>query len=89
MRLPQGDLPAAIAALERARDLARAWHIAGLLPWIMPELGAAYARSGRVVEALAVLEEVLAQAASQGMVARGVAPPGLPGRGAARGRAAG
>jgi DNA-binding NtrC family response regulator/predicted ATPase len=70
VRLLQGDLPAAIAALERARDLARAWHIAGLLPWIMPELGAAYARSGRVVEALAVLEEVLAQAASQSIVAQ-------------------
>jgi tetratricopeptide (TPR) repeat protein len=68
VRLLQGDLPGAIVALERARDLSRTWHIPGLLTWTMPDLGAAYARSGRVVEALAVLEEVLTRAASQGVV---------------------
>jgi tetratricopeptide (TPR) repeat protein len=66
--LLQGDLPAAIAALERARDLCRAWHSPGLLPWVMADLGAAYARSGRVVEALSVLDEVPAEAASQGVL---------------------
>ena len=68
VHLTQGDLPTVIAVLERARELCQAWQIPGMLPWAMQDLGAAYARSGRVIEALAVLEEALSRAASQGVV---------------------
>jgi tetratricopeptide (TPR) repeat protein len=68
VRLLHGDLHAAIAALEHAHDLSRAWRIPGFLPLVLSDLGAAYARSGRVDEALAFLEEVLAQSASQGVL---------------------
>jgi transcriptional regulator with AAA-type ATPase domain/tetratricopeptide (TPR) repeat protein len=68
VRLIQGDLPSAIAVLERARELCQAWHIPSTLTWAMPDLGAAYAQSGRVTEALTVLEDALARAASQGVV---------------------
>jgi tetratricopeptide (TPR) repeat protein len=68
VRLIQGDLHAAITALERARDLSQVWHL-GLLPLIMSDLGAAYARSGRVIEALPLLKAALAGAATQGRVA--------------------
>src|SRR5262249_12380113 len=68
VRLIQGDLPAAIAVLERARELCRTWDFPSTLTWALPDLGAAYTRSGRVIEALAVLEEALARAASQGVV---------------------
>src|SRR5262249_51910496 len=57
VRLIQGDLPAAIAVLERARELCRTWDFPSTLTWALPDLGAAYTRSGRVIEALAVLEE--------------------------------
>jgi transcriptional regulator with AAA-type ATPase domain/tetratricopeptide (TPR) repeat protein len=68
VRLLQGDLHAAIAALEHAHDLSRAWRIPGFPPLILSDLGGAYVQSGRVDEALAVLEEVLGQAASQGVL---------------------
>jgi DNA-binding NtrC family response regulator/tetratricopeptide (TPR) repeat protein len=68
VRLLQGNLHAAIAALEHAHDLSRAWRIPGFPPFLLSDLGAAYSRSGRVDEALAVLEEVLAQARSQGVL---------------------
>jgi tetratricopeptide (TPR) repeat protein len=68
VHLLQGDLHAAIAALEHAHDLSRVWRIPGFPLLVLSDLGAAYARSGRVDEALSFLEEVRAQSASQGVL---------------------
>jgi tetratricopeptide (TPR) repeat protein len=60
----QGDLPRAIAMLERGLDLCRSWHIRLLFPGVASDLGVAYALSGRITEALPLLERAVEQAAS-------------------------
>jgi tetratricopeptide (TPR) repeat protein len=60
--LDQGDFHRSILALERGLDLCQSWDIPALIPQVARALGTAYALSGRVTEALPLLE----QAASQG-----------------------
>jgi tetratricopeptide (TPR) repeat protein len=62
--LRQGDLPRAIAVLERSMDLCRVWHIRLLFPGVASDLGVAYALSDRIAEALSLLEHAVEQAAA-------------------------
>lgn len=55
----QGDLPQAIAALERALDLCRTYEFALFQPRACGHLGAAYALSGRPVEAIPLLVQAI------------------------------
>jgi tetratricopeptide (TPR) repeat protein len=60
--LDQGDVHRGIPVLERGLELCQTWDIPTLFPQVTRALGTAYALSGRVPEALPLLE----QAASQG-----------------------
>jgi tetratricopeptide (TPR) repeat protein len=60
--LDQGDFHRGILVLERGLELCQAWDIPTLFPQVARALGTAYALSGRVSEALPLLE----QAASKG-----------------------
>ena len=62
--LCQGNLPRAIAELERSLAVCRARSIGDWFPYIASSLGIAYLLSGRRVEALPLLEEVVAQRAA-------------------------
>jgi DNA-binding SARP family transcriptional activator len=62
--LRKGDLPKAIAPLERGVALCRAAGIPDLFPGVAAFLGSAYAISGRAGEALALLEQAVSQAAA-------------------------
>jgi tetratricopeptide (TPR) repeat protein len=64
--LRKGDLPQAIAMLEQAWHFCQVAHITLFAPIIAANLGSAYALSGRVAEALPLLEHAVAQAASMG-----------------------
>jgi tetratricopeptide (TPR) repeat protein len=64
--LRKGDLPKATSMLERAWRFCQVAHIALFSPVIAANLGSAYALSGRVAEALPLLEQAVAQAASMG-----------------------
>jgi tetratricopeptide (TPR) repeat protein len=66
--LHQGDLPKAIAALERGMELCQVWQIYLLFPHVASPLGTAYALSGRLAEALPLLERVVEQASSMGII---------------------
>jgi DNA-binding NtrC family response regulator/tetratricopeptide (TPR) repeat protein len=72
----QGDLHKAIAMLERSMELCQVWQNQFSFPHIASPLGVAYALSGRVAEALPLLEQAVAQAASMGFmpfISRGLA----------------
>jgi class 3 adenylate cyclase/tetratricopeptide (TPR) repeat protein len=60
--LDQGDVRRGIPVLEHGLKLCQTWDIPTLFPQVTRALGTAYALSGRVLEALPLLE----QAASQG-----------------------
>jgi class 3 adenylate cyclase/tetratricopeptide (TPR) repeat protein len=60
--LRKGDFLRSIPVLERGLGLCQDWHIPALFTAVASPLGAAYALSGRVTEALSLLEE----AASKG-----------------------
>jgi class 3 adenylate cyclase/tetratricopeptide (TPR) repeat protein len=62
LALDKGDVHRGIPVLERGLGLCQHWHIATLFPTVAFVLGAAYALSGRVTDALPLLEE----AASKG-----------------------
>jgi tetratricopeptide (TPR) repeat protein len=62
--LQQGEVPQAMAALERGMALSRAENLAQLFPLVAAPLGAAYALDGRVVEAVALLEAAVEKAAA-------------------------
>jgi class 3 adenylate cyclase/tetratricopeptide (TPR) repeat protein len=64
--LHRGNPHQAIAWLERGRELCRAVGLVNLLTLVITQLGQAYARSGRVVEAISLLEECAQQTASEG-----------------------
>jgi DNA-binding NtrC family response regulator/tetratricopeptide (TPR) repeat protein len=66
--LHQGDLPKAIAVLERGMELCQMWQIHLLVPHVALPLGTAYAMSGRLAEALPLLERVVEQASSMGII---------------------
>ena len=55
--LRKGDLDKAIAALEHGLELCRVWHIGGWFGNFASHLGYAYALSGRVAEAVPLLEQ--------------------------------
>jgi DNA-binding NtrC family response regulator/tetratricopeptide (TPR) repeat protein len=61
LRLRQGDLPRAIATLERSLGLCRQWQLAALFDVIAGHLGAAYTLAGRPAEAVPLVEEALAR----------------------------
>jgi class 3 adenylate cyclase/tetratricopeptide (TPR) repeat protein len=61
LALRQGDIPQAIATLERALDLAREAYIRLTVPWVAASLGAAYTLAGRTANALSLLEQVVEQ----------------------------
>jgi tetratricopeptide (TPR) repeat protein len=64
--LRKGDLPQAIAMLERAWHFCQVAHVALFSLVIAANLGSAYALSGHVAKALPLLEQAVAQAASMG-----------------------
>jgi len=55
--LRQGDLHKAIIMLERGVELCQVWQIQLLFPYVASPLGVAYALSGRVAEAVLLLEQ--------------------------------
>ncbi|MGH7354313.1 MAG: ATP-binding protein, partial [Candidatus Rokuibacteriota bacterium] len=59
--LRQGDLPPAIAMLDKGLGLSRTWSIAVWVPRLSSALGSALALSGRLGEALPLLEDAVAQ----------------------------
>jgi class 3 adenylate cyclase/tetratricopeptide (TPR) repeat protein len=61
LSLRQGDLPTAIAMLERSLGICQVANIQLLAPTAASDLGAAYALAGRVPEALPLLEQAVAQ----------------------------
>jgi class 3 adenylate cyclase/tetratricopeptide (TPR) repeat protein len=68
LALRQGDLPKAIAMLERGLGICQVANIQLLIPFAASELGAAYALAGRISEALPLLEQAVAQATAMGRV---------------------
>ena len=68
LALCQGDLPQAVSMLERGFELCRTVDIQLWLPLLAWALGVAYARSGRVSEALPLLEHAVAQEVAMGLV---------------------
>ena len=64
LRLRQGDLPQAIAVLERSLGVCQAGDVQLVLPWVASFLGYAYALSGRLAEALPLLEQAVEQCAA-------------------------
>ena len=66
LSLRQGDLPKAIALLERGLEVCQAANIQILVPFAASDLGTAYALAGRIPEALPLLEQAVAQATAMG-----------------------
>jgi class 3 adenylate cyclase/tetratricopeptide (TPR) repeat protein len=62
--LRKGDLHKAIPALERVLELCQSWNILNWFPRVASVLGVVYALSGRVAEALPLLEQAVERAAS-------------------------
>jgi tetratricopeptide (TPR) repeat protein len=61
LALCQGDLPRALALLERAMALCQDADIPAFFPWIAPALGAAYTLDGRVADAMPLLMQAMEQ----------------------------
>jgi tetratricopeptide (TPR) repeat protein len=59
LSLRKGDLDQAIAALECGLRLCEVWNLGGWLPIVPSNLGYAYALSGRVAEAIPLLEQTV------------------------------
>jgi class 3 adenylate cyclase/tetratricopeptide (TPR) repeat protein len=57
----KGDAQQSIPFLERGLKICREWHISTLFPTVASTLGMAYARSGRIPEAVALLEQAASQ----------------------------
>jgi predicted ATPase len=64
LRLRKGDLPQAIAGLERSLGVCQAGDIQLILPFVASLLGYAYALSERLAEALPLLEQAVEQSAA-------------------------
>src|SRR4030095_3386903 len=64
LRLRKGDLPQAIAGLERSLGVCQAGDIQLFLPWVASFLGYAYALTGRLAEALPLLEQAVEHCAA-------------------------
>jgi tetratricopeptide (TPR) repeat protein len=61
LSLDKGDVPRGIPVLKRGLELCQIWDIPTLFPQGMRALGTAYALSGRVTEALPLLEQATSQ----------------------------
>jgi len=68
LALRQGDLSRAIPELERAVALCQTASIPHLLPMGMAHLGAAYTLSGRLPEAISLVQQAIAQGAAMGIM---------------------
>ena len=66
LALRQGDLPQAIAVLERGVGLCQIWDIVTWFPNMASHLGYAYALAGRIAEALPLLEQAEQRWATRG-----------------------
>jgi len=64
LHLRKGDLPQAIAMLERGLGVCQAGDIQLVLTWVASFLGSAYTLSGRLAEALPLLEQAVEQSAA-------------------------
>jgi tetratricopeptide (TPR) repeat protein len=64
VHLRRGDVGKAIPLLERGVELCRSCNLPVLFPFVASPLGAAYALSNRIAEALLLLEHAVNQAAS-------------------------
>jgi class 3 adenylate cyclase/tetratricopeptide (TPR) repeat protein len=64
LSLRKGDLPQAMAMLERSLGVCQAGDIRVILPYVASSLGYAYALSGRLTEALPLLEQAVEQSAA-------------------------
>jgi tetratricopeptide (TPR) repeat protein len=64
--LRKGDFHKAIPVLERGRELCQTAEMPAFAPWVTSTLGYAQALSGRVAEALPLLEQAMEQATSMG-----------------------
>jgi tetratricopeptide (TPR) repeat protein len=62
LALGQGDMQAAIPVFERCLGLCQTWDIAGWFAIMAAQLGYTYALSGRMSEALPLLEQAIVQA---------------------------
>jgi tetratricopeptide (TPR) repeat protein len=68
LALRQGDLPRALALLERALGLCQDADLPLYFPWIAAALGAAYALTGRGADAVPLLTQALEQATATATV---------------------
>jgi tetratricopeptide (TPR) repeat protein len=59
--LRQGDMPRALACLERAMDICQEADLRGYFPWIAAALGAVYTLGGRIADAVPLLTQALEQ----------------------------
>src|SRR5712691_6345832 len=64
LRLRQGDLPQAIAMLEKSLGVCQAGDIQLMLSYVASYLGYAYTLSGRLAEALPLLDQAVEQSAA-------------------------
>ena len=69
LRLRKGDVLLAIPALERGLEISRAWSIRLWVPVLASALGYAYALTGRLGEAVPLLEQAIEQQISMGRMA--------------------
>jgi tetratricopeptide (TPR) repeat protein len=65
IRLRKGDLPQAIAVLERSLGVCQAGDVQFVLPWVASHLGYGYALAGRLAEAVPLLEQAVEHCAAQ------------------------
>ena len=68
IHLRKGDLQQAITMLEKSLCVCQTGDIALLLPWVTASLGYAYALSGRLAEALPLLEQAVEQNAAMNLM---------------------
>ena len=69
LALRQGDLPKALARLERAVGLCQDTDLPVWFPWIAAALGAAYTLGGRVVDAVPLLTQAMERSIATEMIA--------------------
>ncbi|HYN19944.1 MAG TPA: tetratricopeptide repeat protein, partial [Thermoanaerobaculia bacterium] len=68
--LHKGDFQRTIIVLDHALKLHQTWHLRSWFPAIASSLGSAYAHSGRVAEALPLLEKAVEQADDMKLLGR-------------------
>jgi tetratricopeptide (TPR) repeat protein len=68
LSLRQGDLPRALALLERAVGICREADLPVHLPWVAGVLGVAYSLAGRVADAVPLLTQALEQTVATDMI---------------------